>query len=234
MKVSHKRHNKLTILAMTAMVVVALRILTYCYQNYPSATSDQSSVKQQTLSTTQLIGRLNPEHYFIASSATWDYGNGAFISAFVETKKSPSDTVSPDSRITIKNVSSDKIIYEMDFEGGLNYMYIRNLTPDDRPELIVDIGIAASSNQFQVLSVTPSQARLILDVNYIHDVSLVTIDENSTDVLVTTGLAHAMPYTSSLYRFEGDRYKLVGRIPYNTLLRFMNDRFKLGAKIKDQ
>jgi hypothetical protein len=113
-------------------------------------------------------------------------------------------------------------------------MYIRNMIPDDRPELIVDIGIAASSNQFQVLSVTPSQARLILDVNYIHDVSLVTIDENSTDVLVTTGLAHAMPYTSSLYRFEGDRYKLVGRIPYNTLLRFMNDRFKLGAKIKDQ
>jgi hypothetical protein len=197
----------------------------------PEKSSGQSPEKSSGLP--QLTGKLDQQHYFVSNSAIWQVSNGVFLGAMIETKRSVSDVVSPDSRITIKNLSSNTILYEKDVEGVPNSLYVRNVTPDLEPELIVDMGIpASSSNQFQIFTITSSRAYLILDENYVQDATLLDISDDAVDVLITTRTGHATrkarvdPLTTTLYRFQWDRYKSAGEIPFDRMKRLINKQLK--------
>ena len=185
------------------------------------------------LSPTQLNGKLDPENYFIANTAIWEVGTGAYLGGMIETKKRPTDKITPDSRLTIKNLSNNVVLYERDFDGAPNSMYLRNVTPDDEPELIADLGIAASSNQFQIFAVTPSEAHLILNENYSQDATLIDLTGEAVDVLITTGFAQAAPLTTTLYQFKGDRYQSAGEISYKRMRSLFSKQFRFRLNAKD-
>jgi hypothetical protein len=176
----------------------------------------------------QLTGKLDPQHYFVANSTIWQLINGVFLGAMIETRRNPADTHSPSSRITIKNLTSNTILYEKDLDSSPNFLYVRNLIPDLEPELIVDLGVAASSsNQFQIFAVNPSTAQLILNESYTRDATLIDIDGEAVDVLITTGEAQTAQFKTTLYRFEGDQYRSAGVVPFDKMKRLIDHQLKL-------
>ena len=97
-------------------------------------------------------------------------------------------------------------------------MYVRNVTPDPNPELIVSWDIAAASNQFQIFAVSPAQAKLMFDENYRLDATLLDLGEDEIDVLLTTGEGGSGPFVTTLYGFRGGKYELLGEVPYEAFI----------------
>lgn len=170
-----------------------------------------------TSSATQIYGSLDAQHYYIANSISWGIENDVFLTAMIETRKSLSDPIQPASKFTVRNLSTNAILYQRELNGMPLNVYTRNITPDSNPELIVEWNIAAVSNQLQVFSVSSLSATTILDENYRVDVAFIDLGKDAIDILVTTGERGMGPFTTTLYTYLNGKYVAAGEVPYETL-----------------
>lgn len=169
-------------------------------------------------SVAQVTGSLNHERYYIANSVSWIIGDNVFLTATIETRKLPTETARPVSKIMVKNLSSNTILYQQEVEGTPLSMYTRNVTPDPNPELIVDWDIAAASNQFQMFSVSSSLVTMLLDENYRLDTTFIDLGNDGIGLLITTGEGGAGPFETTLYTFQNNRCEIAGKGSHQSLI----------------
>ena len=179
-----------------------------------------------------IIGSLDPKRYYIFSSASWAINNDVFLIAIIETRRKPVQDDLPVSRLTIKNLTTSKLLYTEDIDGVPLSMYVRNVTFDPSPELIVDTGIAASSNQFKVFSVAPTVVRSLLDENYRSEATLINLGESSLHILITDTTEDGSRSETTTYGFREDKYQPISKTLHSKLLNSLQN--SIGLPVKKQ
>lgn len=104
-------------------------------------------------------------------------------------------------------------------------MYTRDLNADGRPELITNWSKGAVAERIQILSVDETQARVLLDEPYRIDATLIYLDDEVVDILITTGDG-AEPYQTTHYKWMSDKYIPVGKSSHESLVSSIKKQFE--------
>ena len=130
------------------------------------------------------------------------------------------------SHLTIRNLATNKIIYERDEDIYFLSMYARPLNGMDALVINWDRGVCC--NQLEVLAVDANQARDIFSEAYRADATLVDFsgDGERVDILVTTADGGAMHRYTTRYVWRNGRYQSVGRVSTEKLVNDLRREFK--------
>lgn len=159
----------------------------------------------------------------------WELADsGTRIEAKVQTstatlKDSPSGM--PLSKIAIRNLRSQKVIFEQSLDERPIYVIKRDLNGDGVLELIASWTSGAVGEQIKILTIDEDKATIVLDESYRVDASLVDASEKAIDVLITTAESGVSPAYTTRYVWQGEKYKPVGRVRYEHFVRQIKGLF---------
>ncbi|HKQ53491.1 MAG TPA: hypothetical protein VJT74_14035 [Pyrinomonadaceae bacterium] len=132
------------------------------------------------------------------------------------------------SRLTIKNLQSNKVLYDEKFSGLFVSMYTRDLNNDSHVELIVTMTPGAVCEQLSIFEVTPERARLILYKPHrlLGDAEFVNVEGNLTDVIITDAELGTGPYYTTRYVWQGKKYRPVATVAAEEYFKNRQSLFK--------
>jgi hypothetical protein len=214
-------------LSIFAMIITMILCGCQAAQNRGKEAGYATKGMQSNFSLSKIVGSLDDERYFIATSCAWVQGSTHFC-AVIEAHKITAGIREPSSRLTIRNLTSDKIIYQKDLDGSPGSMSVAYLTPDGIPKLYLNHYTAASASNVYIFSVSDSNTHLILDKNYSGEEQPILLYEPSTDsvdILLSDRGLGLEPTKLSRYRWQNGQYSLLGTVPYENLHRLINNYF---------
>ncbi len=166
--------------------------------------------------------------YQEASVITWEDEDGVKIEAKVDMLAEPAKhTNLPTSRLTLKNLNTNQIIYERDEDRFLISMYEQPL--HDMDTLIIKWS-GGSADRLEILAVDSKQAHDIFFEAYRLDAALIDLDGNNddgdADVLITTADGGGMSLYVERYVWKEGKYQKAGRVSYAKLVKELGKEFK--------
>jgi len=205
-----------------------------CTTRTPSAAHTTASAQAPEASSRRQISEEERQKYYRDfGSVTWRVDDkGTLAEARIETAKVLLDALPegfPVSRIVINNVTSGTTLFTEDLDSDFPLsMYTRNANGDAYDELILALSAGASANQLRILSVSATNVRELLAVQYRIEATLLDLDGRGMSVLVTPGFDR--PYTTTLYVLKGDRFEPVGTASREKVVAAINRQFDSAAK----
>lgn len=170
--------------------------------------------------------------YETAIVYVWELGSaGTKIEAKVETlsvmlKDAPIGT--PLSKLVIRNLKSQKVIFEQSVDDRPIYMITRDLNGDGDMELIVSWTSGAVAERIEIFTIGENEARRVLDEAYRVDATLADLSDETVDVLITTAESGASPAYTTRYVWQGGQYKPVGRVRYEHFIKQVKGLFRIS------
>jgi hypothetical protein len=154
-------------------------------------------------------------------------GKGAQLEARLEPLGADSSSrfASP-VQLTITNLTTGRVIFSENNGDRPISMYIRDLNDDWREELVVNWA-GGSASRLEIIALSGTEARIILNESYRIDAALIDLSGASRiDVLITTGDSGVGPFYTTRYIWKGERYLPVGKVPYISLTQAIEERFR--------
>lgn len=167
-----------------------------------------------------------PSSYRNVSTATWEVGRGVQIEASLERLNRPlvdAPADLPAAHLTIKNLATGSVIHQQDSDDSPVSMCARDLGGVGR--VIVLTWAGGSAERLEIIAVEAERARVIFSESYRVSASLIDLEENTTDVLITTGDSGAGPFYTTRYVLRDGRYQPAGVSPHESFVNAVKRQF---------
>lgn len=164
--------------------------------------------------------------YRNVSTATWEVGRGVQIEASLERLNRPlvdAPADLPAARLTIKNLAIGSVIHQQDSDDSPVSMYARDLGGVGR--VIVLTWAGGSAERLEIIAVDAARARIILSESYRVSASFIDLEDDTTDVLITTGESGAGPFHTTRYVLRDGRYQPDGVSPHKSFVDAVKQQF---------
>ncbi|MFL6276473.1 MAG: hypothetical protein ACJ74G_14880 [Blastocatellia bacterium] len=173
--------------------------------------------------------------YKLANAVVWEVDEkGTRAEAKIEVLSSPPKdhpTDKPLSRLTIRNVSTQAILFSQESDDSPVSMYIRPLNEEVGEGLVV-VWSGGSADRIEILKVDAEQSSVILKESYRIDAAFVDLSgAGQVDVFITTGEGGNGPFYTTRYVWKKEHYEPVGKIEYKKFINTINSQFKAPLKI---
>lgn len=166
--------------------------------------------------------------YQNVSTVNWGVSQDVQIEAKLERLNKPlsdAPTGLPLARLTVRNLSTSRIIYEQSSDDSPISMCARDINGDVGRALVVTWS-GGSAERLEILSVNATQAQVLLNEAYRVDASLISLlGDSQLDVLITTGESGVGPFYTTRYVWDGRKYQRMGQVPYKSLKRMIVKQF---------
>lgn len=189
------------------------------------ATTCQSPVGEVVGSNSLLQQRENDaeKQVSLIGIFVWEVDEGLKLEARAEQVSASGEITT--SRLIVKNLATNNIILQKEYDGFITSMYTRDLNSDQHPELLLTWTRGTVADNLEVFSVNTTQAQTLLAETYRTDATLTYISGDSVDILISTGDSSAGPFYTTRYVWKGDRYKPAGKVQYEKLTRAIEKLF---------
>lgn len=134
--------------------------------------------------------------------------------------EAPTDTAI--SRLVVRNLTSGKTIFRKDIDYRPLAAYPKVL---DNGQALISEWEGGSAESVMIFSITPSDAKVILDESYRVDVSFIPVDVDQIDVFITSGCCGIGPFFTTRFTYDGKSYKPIASIPHETFTNLLLNGF---------
>ncbi len=200
-----------------ASVILGAIIFIGCHYSGSATTTLNNLATQATVNPEE-----NDRLYRTVSMVSWDVKKNVRVEARLEVLNQDCQSKPcqvPYSRLIVKNLATNRIIYQRDDSDEPVCLYLRG-----SDGLIINWR-GGSADRIEILLVAENEAHRVLYESYRLDAALITFTKDEEiSVLITTAEGGGMPLYTTRYVWEGDRYKPVSRISFE---HFSGDLTKL-------
>lgn len=170
--------------------------------------------------------KMDSEQYQIFAQLEWEVDGritDVKLETLIERAKSV-DTAHPVSRLIITERSTQKVLYEQTINDRPLSLCTHQLNEDVGEGLIVK-WTGGSADRIEILAAINGQVCNVLTTAYRLDATLLQLSDTTTAVLVTSAEGSGDTFYSTLYVWEGGRYRPIGRTPYKRLIGLIEREF---------
>lgn len=216
-------------LCLVAVLIVTVYLLLSCNSNEKLILQSANSVvKAESENSGDILNKdVEGQYYESVGSLKLKIDNEEFLAVFQSTKvtldKLPGEL--PYSIFTIKNLTTNKVVYSKNMDKFLLALYARDVDGDSRNELVLSTTEGASSSSIQIIKLKPNNIDVLFESAFRGDALLIDLTGKSVDIFISDSEDAGNPYLVKRFILKNGYYRLDKTVKYEDVIKKSKELF---------